>query len=358
MRIYQVDAFTDRPFTGNPAGVCILPEEASEEWMQAVAAEMNLSETAFLRPIEDGYGLRWFTPSAEVELCGHATLASAHVLWETGQLSPGREARFQTLSGLLTARRVGSRIEMDFPAEPASACQSPAGLEEALAIRPVFVGRNRMDYLLEVASETELLSLEPDFGLLRRVEGRGFIVTSIPSTEDLDFVSRFFAPAMGVDEDPVTGSAHCCLGPFWGARLGKKEMKARQVSRRGGELTVKLAEERVLLSGSAITVMRCELLGPEGEKIMSEKKTYIDSMQAHFDDICSQLDGLLGKVESGTRGGYDRLSRELKDKKTVVEKKLKELRGSSEEAWEALKPGLEKAWNELRESVREARSRF
>ena len=260
-KIFQVDAFTREPFTGNPAGVCILPSESTEERFQEIAREMNLAETAFVTPRGEEFGLRWFTPSAEVDLCGHATLASAHVLWETGLLSPEREARFQTLSGLLVARRAGDRIELDFPAEPPAESLPPDGLLEALGIETsLFVGRNRLDYLIEVESEAAVRAIAPDFRRLAGVAGRGAIVTARSADNRFDFVSRYFAPSVGVDEDPVTGSTHCCLGPWWSERLGKKVLAAWQASRRGGALEVEPRGERVLIRGEAVTVLRCELL--------------------------------------------------------------------------------------------------
>ena len=261
--IYQVDAFTDRPFAGNPAGVCVLPEPAAEAWMQAVAAEMNLSETAFLVRRPDGaFHLRWFTPAAEVKLCGHATLASAHVLWETGALQPAETARFHTLSGLLTATQRDGWIELDFPATPATPVEPPAGLAAALGARPCYVGLNVFDYLVEVESEAIVRSLRPDVTALGRLPVRGVIVTAASAAPEFDFVSRFFAPAVGVNEDPVTGSAHCCLAPFWAGRLGKTEMVAYQASARGGVVRVRLGPgaERVLLGGQAVTVLVGELL--------------------------------------------------------------------------------------------------
>ncbi len=260
-KIFQVDAFTDRPFAGNPAGVCILPEPAADAWMQAVAAEMNLSETAFLVRQPDGaFHLRWFTPAAEVKLCGHATLASAHVLWETGALPPAETARFHTLSGLLTAAQRDGWIELDFPATPAAPAEPPAGLAEALGAPSCYVGMNVFDYLVEVESEALVRSLRPDFTALGRLPVRGVMVTARSAAPEFDFVSRFFAPAVGVNEDPVTGSAHCCLTPYWANRLGKTGMLAYQASARGGVVRVRLAGERVLLGGQAITVLTGELL--------------------------------------------------------------------------------------------------
>jgi predicted PhzF superfamily epimerase YddE/YHI9 len=258
--IVQVDAFTDRPFAGNPAAVCLLSEPAEERWMQAVAAEMNLSETAFLLPENEDYQLRWFTPTMEVDLCGHATLASAHVLWETGALAPDAPARFFTRSGPLTAARRGEWIEMDFPSEVSERCEAPEGLVQGLRAQSRWVSRNRFDYLVEVDSEEVVRELKPDLAVLAAVPVRGIIVTSQASSGRFDFISRFFAPAAGIDEDPVTGSAHCCLGPFWGERLGKTELLGYQASARGGTVRVRLASDRVLLGGQAVTVFRGELL--------------------------------------------------------------------------------------------------
>src|SRR5512133_354759 len=243
--IYQVDAFTDQPFAGNPAAVCILPQPVSEAWMQAVAREMNLSETAFLLQQPDGFSLRWFTPAVEVELCGHATLASAHVLFETGRLRAGEQARFHTLSGLLTAARDGAWLEMDFPATPEAPAEAPTDLTAALGVTPRYVGKNVFDYLVEVADEETVRNLAPDFGRLARVSMRGVIVTARAASPEYDFVSRWFGPAAGVAEDPVTGSAHCCLAPYWAARLGKTEMVGFQASPRGGVVRVRLVGERV-----------------------------------------------------------------------------------------------------------------
>lgn len=257
--IIQVDAFTNRPFSGNPAAVCVMTEPADETWMQQVATEMNLSETAFLYPQEDGFKLRWFTPVAEVDLCGHATLASAHVLWTEGNLPLEIQARFHTRSGLLTARRNGDWIEMDFPNEAPAPTPTPPHLVEALGVSPILVCKNRLDYLVEVESEEALRALQPNLALLKSIGGRGVIVTSRAASPEFDFASRYFAPSFGIDEDPVTGSAHCCLGPFWQSRLNKDSFVAYQASTRGGVVRVQLKGKRVLLGGQAVTVMRGEL---------------------------------------------------------------------------------------------------
>jgi predicted PhzF superfamily epimerase YddE/YHI9 len=259
LRITQVDSFTNRPFAGNPAGVCILPKAADEAWMLNVASEMNLAETAFLVPQRDGYDLRWFTPTVEVDLCGHATLASAHVLWEDGHLEPNAQARFHTKSGLPTADRRDPWIELDFPATPAAPAEAPPGLIEALGAKPLFIGRSKFDYLVELADESTVRKLDPDLGAIARVPARGVIVTSRASKGRYDFVSRFFAPQSGVAEDPVTGSAHCALAPYWAAKLGKPELMAYQASARGGEIRLRIEGNRVRLGGQAVTVLRCEL---------------------------------------------------------------------------------------------------
>lgn len=254
--IFQVDAFTDKPFAGNPAAVCILPEAADEDWMQHLANEMNLSETAFLVRQEDGFNLRWFTPAVEVELCGHATLASAHILWEQGFLPPDRQARFYTRSGLLSAINKDSWIELNFPAEPEKQTEIPDGLLKAFGVPARYVGKNRYDFLIELESAETVRKIVPDFTLLRSISSRGFIVTSRSDSGQYDFISRFFAPAAGVNEDPVTGSAHCCLGPYWAEKLGREELTGYQASARGGVVKVRIGDDRVYLSGQAITVMR------------------------------------------------------------------------------------------------------
>lgn len=257
-QIIQVDAFTARPFRGNPAAVALLAAPPDEDWMREVAREMNLSETAFLHPEADGFRLRWLTPTVEVDLCGHATLAAAHVLWEDGHIAPEQPARFYTRSGLLTCRRRGDWIEMDFPAKLAVPAEAPPQLAAALGAEILFAGRNQFDYLIEVASEEVLRALAPNHHLLRQLPVRGVIVTA--RGRDYDFVSRFFAPGSGIDEDPVTGSAHTALAPYWGPRLGKSEMTGYQASTRGGVVKVRLNGDRVILGGQAVTVLRGQLL--------------------------------------------------------------------------------------------------
>jgi PhzF family phenazine biosynthesis protein len=258
MRIYQIDAFSSEPFRGNPAAVCILDKVRTAEWMQDLAAEMNLSETAFLLRRDDGFALRWFTPAVEVDLCGHATLASAHAIWSEN-VSSDSVLRFHTRSGVLTAKRDGEMIELDFPAKREEPIAAPAGLLDALGVTSaIYVGRNQFDYIVELPSEAEVRALKPDHGVLRQLPVRGVIVTS-RGTGEYDFISRFFAPGSGIDEDPVTGSAHCCLTPYWSARLGKESMTAFQASQRGGVVRVRLAGDRVKMAGRAVTVFRGSL---------------------------------------------------------------------------------------------------
>lgn len=259
--LYIVDAFAAKPFSGNPAAVCLLDRERDDAWLQALAMEMNLSETAYPLPRGDGgWGLRWFTPVSEVELCGHATLATAHILWETGRIKPDEPAVFWTRRcGKLTCRQARGRIEMDFPAEPPVEAAPPKELLEGLGVsRPLFVGRNRMDWMIQLESEEAVRRVNPDQATLAKVKTRGILITA-KSSGEYDFVSRAFFPLLGVPEDPVCGSAHCCLGPFWGDRLGKDELAGHQVSKRGGVVYVKCAGERVTLSGKAVTVVRGEV---------------------------------------------------------------------------------------------------
>lgn len=258
--IIQVDAFTDTPFSGNPAAVCILPAQVDAQWMQRVAAEMNLSETAFVVKQEDGYGLRWFTPMSEVDLCGHATLASAHVLWEEGHLGSDETVIFHTKSGVLTCEHKDEWIEMNFPISRESPAAPPKDLVEGLGITPRYVGKTEFDYLVEADSEATIRALAPDFQLLGKISMRGCIVTARSDDPRYEFVSRFFAPGVGVNEDPVTGSAHCCLGPFWAKRLKKEELTAYQASARGGVVRMRILGDRIVLSGKAVTVLQGDLL--------------------------------------------------------------------------------------------------
>ncbi|UCB46509.1 MAG: PhzF family phenazine biosynthesis protein [Spirochaetota bacterium] len=259
MRLYGVDAFTEAPFRGNPAAVCILKSPRNERWMQDIAAEMNLSETAFLSRKGERYSLRWFTPEIEVDLCGHATLASAHILWEIGEIGKERAIYFDTKSGELVAHPKGEWIELDFPAEPEAEASPPDILLKSLNTEALYVGKNRFDWLIEVDSEQRVKSMAPDFELLKKVPSRGVIVTSRSNSDDYDFVSRFFAPGAGINEDPVTGSAHSCLGPYWQKRLGKDELLAYQASKRGGFLKIRVGRDRVYISGKAVTVWKGEV---------------------------------------------------------------------------------------------------
>ncbi|WP_071189054.1 PhzF family phenazine biosynthesis protein [Trichormus sp. NMC-1] len=260
--ITQVDAFTDKAFTGNPAAVCILDIPKSSEWMQKVAQEMNLSETAFLVKQDDGFNLRWFTPTVEVPLCGHATLASAHVLWSQQHLSADDEARFYTKSGVLTAKLQGDWIELNFPVNHSQPVEAPSELSQVLGIPYKSVEQNSLGYLVEVEAEELVREMQPNFQLMKTLPVADIIVTSIAkSGSEYDFVSRFFAPGLGINEDPVTGAAHCCLAPFWRNKLGKDEFLAYQASSRGGVVKVYYAgENRVFISGQAVTVMRGELI--------------------------------------------------------------------------------------------------
>jgi PhzF family phenazine biosynthesis protein len=239
MKIIQVDAFTNQPFSGNPAAVCVLSETKPDTWLQNVAAEMNLSETAFLLPQIDGFNLRWFTPTVEVDLCGHATLASAHVLWSEGYLTDLQAALFHTTSGLLIAHKKGEWIELNFPASLSQKVDVPPQLIEALGITCQSVWQNSLGYLVELESAELVTKLQPNFELLKNLSVSKITVTSKaePSSE-YDFISRFFAPALGINEDPVTGSAHCSLAPFWRERLHKDEFLAYQASKRGGVVKV------------------------------------------------------------------------------------------------------------------------
>jgi PhzF family phenazine biosynthesis protein len=259
VQIFVVDAFTDRAFSGNPAGVVLLDAPAEAKWMQQVAAEMRHAETAFVVVGgDDPLPLRWFTPAVEVDLCGHATLASAAALAHVGRPGP---FRFATRSGVLTAQTVDGGFALDFPAKPVTARPAPAGLAEALGVDPIAVYGNGMDLLVEVKDEAEVRDAAPDVAMLKSVECRGVIVTAAADTDaGYDFVSRFFGPRVGVDEDPVTGSAHCALAPFWSARFGRESLTGAQLSPRGGRVQVRIAGERVQLIGSAVVVLAGELL--------------------------------------------------------------------------------------------------
>jgi predicted PhzF superfamily epimerase YddE/YHI9 len=258
--LFHVDAFAPAPFTGNPAAVCLLEASADSGWMQAVAAEMNLSETAFVHRLDDNgrFALRWFTPTVEVDLCGHATLASAHVLWETGGLGPDTPARFETHSGTLTATRAGDEVELDFPADPVTPAVPEPGLLDALGVAVRTALRGRIGWVLELAGDRAVRAARPDFGRLSAFE---IAVITAPSDDPAyDFVSRCFGPKFGIDEDPVTGSAHCALGPYWADQLGKRALTGYQASARGGVVHVRVDGDRTHLAGRAVTVARGELV--------------------------------------------------------------------------------------------------
>ncbi|MGK7345479.1 MAG: PhzF family phenazine biosynthesis protein [Candidatus Nitrospinota bacterium M3_3B_026] len=268
--LFIVDAFAEKPFSGNPAAVCLLlDEERPDEWKQYLAAEMNLSETAFVTRGKDGaeniFGLRWFTPATEVNLCGHATLASAHVLWEEGIVPSSEKIMFETKSGPLEAARTADGVSLDFPAINPEPAAPPMELVEGLGTNPLTVRKAGEDFMVELASPEAVEELAPDLPVLKRLDCRGVIVTA-RGGEGADFVSRFFAPSAGIDEDPVTGSAHCSLGVYWSRMLGRKKLSARQLSKRGGFLKVEVKENRVILSGKAVTVLRGELEAPPGNR--------------------------------------------------------------------------------------------
>lgn len=257
-----VDAFTGAPFAGNPAGVCIMEAERDKHWMQLVAREMNHAETAFLLLRKDHVALRWFTPTVEVDLCGHATLGSAHVLWDTERIPRGETIRFRTRSGVLTATQDGAWINLDFPSLPCDWADVPPGLSDALGAKPAAAAVSKFDLLVELEDEKTVRELAPDLALVAKFPYRGIIVTAkADKDDDYDFVSRFFAPQSGVPEDPVTGSAHCALAPYWGERLGQSEMIGYQASPRGGTVKVSVKGDRVMLGGQAITTLKGELFG-------------------------------------------------------------------------------------------------
>ncbi len=257
--VVHVDAFTEQPFAGNAAAVCLLAEAPQPRWMQALAADFNLAATAFVWPAGGAYALRWFSPTHELRLCGHGTLASAHVLYERGEAAADAPLAFDALAGRLTARKRGQLIELDFPSQPSTAVDPPPALADALGETPVRVERAELDYLVELPSADAVRATRPDFAALRTVDARGVIVTARADREDADFVSRFFAPSVGIDEDPVTGSAHCCLAPYWQRALGRTSMVGKQLSQRGGTVHVEVDGERIRLAGAAVTVARGEL---------------------------------------------------------------------------------------------------
>lgn len=257
--ILQVDAFTDTPFKGNSAAICLLTDLKNDAWHQSLATEMNLSETAFLSKQQDGYNLRWFTPAVEVDLCGHATLASTHALKEMGLIQEDEKVSYFTRSGKLISTIRNGKIELNFPSEPCQQCPAPPDLLDGLNIQPTFIGKNRMDYLVEVETEKEVQELKPDFARLSNLGLRGVMVTAKSSSNERDFVSRFFAPGSGIDEDPVTGSAHCCLAPYWAEKLGNTKLRAHQISQRGGKLDLELLNDRIILKGQAVTIFKGEL---------------------------------------------------------------------------------------------------
>lgn len=254
--VFTVDAFTDKPFSGNPAAVCVLNLPLEDKLMQNIAFEMNLSETAFLNKKNDGsYILRWFTPAVEVDLCGHATLASSHILWETGKENKSTELHFYTRSGLLKANLNKGGIELDFPLIQSKAIEPPKRLIKALGVEPVSLFKTEWNYIAELDSEETVRKVKPDFDLLRALEAWGTIITAKSTMDGYDFVSRFFAPAKGVKEDPVTGSAHCALAPYWMNKIGGNTFKAYQASERGGTVGVRVDGDRVYLTGNAVTVL-------------------------------------------------------------------------------------------------------
>lgn len=260
MRLLQVDAFTGKAFAGNPAAVCILDEPREATWMQDVAREMNLSETAFVEATGEGFGLRWFTPAVEVDLCGHATLASAHVLWEEKEVRSDEHIVFHTRSGALTCHRRRDRIDMDFPPRPVEQADAPAGLIEAVGVKPVSVWHGELGYLLELGTEAQVRDASPDFKRLGAIPDAWTCITAPAETGGFDFVSRFFGPQAGIDEDPVTGSAHCALADFWSKRSGRTDFRAYQCSARGGVVFVRIESERVHIGGQAVTVLRGDLI--------------------------------------------------------------------------------------------------
>ncbi len=259
IKMFQVDAFASGPFTGNPAAVCLMTEAATDQWLQSVAMEMNLSETAFVWKRGPGFHLRWFTPATEVELCGHATLAASHVLWEAGWASPGQAIEFDSLSGCLHSSQQEGKIYLDFPAKSISEVEEPVEIVESLGIKPLFCGKNDFDFFFEVATRSEVETCTPDFPRLGALTERGAIVMAGNEDGDCDFVSRFFGPACGINEDPVTGSAHVGLAPYWSSRLENNELTGYQASSRGGYVHTRVDGDRVHLGGTAVTIVQGQL---------------------------------------------------------------------------------------------------
>lgn len=260
LSVSYVDAFTNRPFSGNPAAVTLLEKELSERAMQNVALELNLSETAFLFFTDGKYQIRWFTPNSEVELCGHATLASAHFLWEKG-IVRSDEIHFSSCSGPLRATQMNGKVKLDFPSEPPIEVTEKRDFFSMLGVEPLYVGKNRMDYVVELPDENAVKGCVPDLKAVCGLDRRGLIITA-KSLRQYDFVSRCFYPALNINEDPVTGSAHCALASYWAKKLGKNTFKAFQASQRGGELEVHLRGDRVDLIGDAITTVDAQILVP------------------------------------------------------------------------------------------------
>lgn len=260
MNYFIVNAFTESPDGGNQAAVCIVEKMLHENLMQEIASDFGLPETAFIEKKDGVFGLRWFTPKVEVDLCGHATLAGAHILWEQGSVKPDSEINFDTKSGVLTVNKENGLYIMDFPREDAVETECPEELKKGLGIDPVFTGKNRFDYITEAESEDIVRNLVPDLELLGKLDSRGVIVTAVSNSREYDFVSRFFAPSAGIPEDPVTGSAHCCLGPYWSKRLNKTKLTGYQASKRGGFVYIEQLEKRVLLGGKAVTFSSGKLM--------------------------------------------------------------------------------------------------
>jgi PhzF family phenazine biosynthesis protein len=254
--VFQVDAFTDQPFSGNPAAVVVLDSQAETDWMQSVAREMNLSETAFVHPQQGGFHLQWFTPTVEVDLCGHATLSTAHILWQSEKVRADETIRFFTRSGWLSAAHRDNLIEMDFPTAPFKPIDISEEIIVAVGARPDLTFISGEKWLFEYSDERTVRNLKPDFGALKKRTGRALAVTAPSTTPGIDFVSRYFAPWIGIDEDPVTGSAHCFLGPYWGQKLGKNYLTAYQASSRGGTVYVRLSGDRAYIGGKAVTVLK------------------------------------------------------------------------------------------------------